>query len=181
MLKRILRRPKIVEKSSDKMKTAVVHATGPISRTAKSPDEALQELFAAVQDAQIYEDGMTFVDMVPKARAKALVKKYLAARHAPDFDLGRFVEDHFEELTNTNKNDYAPTEDTTTREHIRNLWPVLVRQNRKDRGSLIALPYKYIVPGGRFQCQFYWDSYFIMLGLAADSEWKMREGMVRNY
>ncbi len=181
MLERILRKPKIVEKGSDKMKTAVVHATGPLKPVMKSPDEALQELFAAVQDAQIYEDGMTFVDMVPKARAKALVKKYLDARHTADFNLGQFVDDHFEELVNVNAIDYAPSPETSTREHVRNLWPVLVRRNRKDRGSLIALPYKYIVPGGRFQCQFYWDSYFIMLGLAADNEWKMIEGMVRNY
>lgn len=181
MLKRVLRNTNIVKTSSDKIKTAVVHAAGPLKPAQKSPDEALQELFAAVQDAQIYEDGMTFVDMVPKARAKALVKKYLEARHAPDFNLGQFVDEHFEELANANNSDYTPSPDTSTREHIRNLWPVLVRRNRKDRGSLIALPYKYIVPGGRFQCQFYWDSYFIMLGLAADSEWKMIEGMVRNY
>jgi alpha,alpha-trehalase len=46
---------------------------------------------------------------------------------------------------------------------------------------LIALPHDYIVPGGRFSEQFYWDSYFIMLGLAADEEWELILGMVRNY
>jgi alpha,alpha-trehalase len=37
------------------------------------------------------------------------------------------------------------------------------------------------VPGGRFSEQFYWDSYFIMLGLAADKKWDMIEGMMKNY
>jgi alpha,alpha-trehalase len=37
------------------------------------------------------------------------------------------------------------------------------------------------VPGGRFSEQFYWDSYFIMLGLAVDNRWDMIEGMIKNY
>jgi alpha,alpha-trehalase len=45
----------------------------------------------------------------------------------------------------------------------------------------VALPHRYIVPGGRFDEQFYWDSYFIMLGLAADGEWDVIEGMLKNY
>jgi alpha,alpha-trehalase len=69
----------------------------------------------------------------------------------------------------------------TVSDHIAALWRHLERRNRRDRGSLIALPYAYIVPGGRFNEQFYWDSYFIMLGLAAENRWDMIEGMVKNY
>ena len=181
MLKHILRKPKIVEKSSDKMKTAVVHATGAISRTAKSPDEQLQELFAAVQQTQVFPDGKTFVDLVPKARAKAILKEYLLVRQDPTFNLSEFVNRHFYEFKPGSSYSYTPDEATTTREHITKLWPLLKRRNRKPRGSLVPVPHEYVVPGGRFSEQFYWDTYFIMLGLAADSEWKMIEGMMRNY
>ena len=34
-----------------------------------------------------------------------------------------------------------------------------------EGSSLLALPYSYIVPGGRFGEIYYWDSYFTMLGL----------------
>ena len=176
-----LRKPKIVEKSSDKMKTAVVHATGPISRVAKSPDEALGELFSVVQQQQIFPDGMTFIDMIPKERARVLAKKYLQVKDDPNFSLEAFVHQYFYEFTPEVAPAYIPDENTTLREHVTNLWPELTRRNRKNRGSLIALPHEYIVPGGRFTAQFYWDVYFIMLGLAADGKWKMIDGMVRNY
>lgn len=94
-----LRKPKIVEKSSDKMKTAVVHATGPISRVAKSPDEALGELFSVVQQQQIFPDGMTFIDMIPKERARVLAKKYLQVKDDPNFSLEAFVHQYFYEFT----------------------------------------------------------------------------------
>src|SRR4029078_12854694 len=31
--------------------------------------------------------------------------------------------------------------------------------------SRLALPHRYVVPGGRFNEIYYWDSYFTMLGL----------------
>ena len=34
--------------------------------------------------------------------------------------------------------------------------------------SLLPLPRPYVVPGGRFRELYYWDSYFTMLGLAAE-------------
>jgi alpha,alpha-trehalase len=53
--------------------------------------------------------------------------------------------------------------------HLRALWPVLTRAPPPDpssaRSSLIPLPERYVVPGGRFREVYYWDSYFTMLGL----------------
>jgi neutral trehalase len=34
------------------------------------------------------------------------------------------------------------------------------------------IPKPYVVPGGRFNEFFYWDSYFIMLGFRFPEEWK---------
>ena len=175
------KRQKIIKQSSDKVKTVVVQATGPVVRTGKSPDEMMGSFFDDVQNQRVYPDGKTFVDMVPRKRVKALAKEYNLARLDPEFDMNEFVNRHFYEFRTPKQNEYHPTHSTTTREHVTNLWPVLKRRNRKNRGSLIALPYEYIVPGGRFSEQFYWDSYFIMLGLAADQEWQLVHSMVRNY
>lgn len=182
MFRRIFRKkPKIVAKSTDKVKTAVVQTAGSIAPTSKSPDESMGTLFDDVQRKQIYADGKTFVDMIPRKRAKALAKEYIVQKSDPDFDLNEFVNRHFYEFRPTKHIEYAPSETTTAREHVANLWPVLRRRNRKNRGSLVAVPHEYIVPGGRFSEQFYWDSYFVMLGLAADGEWSTIAGMMRNY
>jgi len=65
-------------------------------------------------------------------------------------------------------------------EYINSSWSVLKYSETKDNGTLIALPNPYIIPGGRFQEQFYWDSYFIMLGLLADGYLDIAEGIVKN-
>lgn len=187
MLKKWLsRKPhKLVTKSTDSVKTAVktavVQTTGPLTRAGKSPDESLSVLFNEVQQRQVYPDGKKFADMVPRQRVRGLLRDYEAARVAPDFNLHEFVDKHFYEFASEHEAAYTPSENISTREHVRELWAHLRRRNRKDRGSLIALPHEYVVPGGRFSEQYYWDSYFVMLGLAADNQWSIIEGMMRNY
>lgn len=164
----------------DKIKSALVTTTGTLLRTRKSPDEALGELFAQVQKQRIYADGKMFVDLVPRGRVKQIQQEYNLQKHDPHFDLRDFVTRHFYQFS-PQKTDYVTDLTMTPREHITELWDVLERRNRRDRGSLVTLPYSYIVPGGRFSEQFYWDSYFIMLGLAADGKWSMIENMIKNY
>ncbi|USN97098.1 MAG: alpha,alpha-trehalase TreF [Candidatus Nomurabacteria bacterium] len=147
--------------------------------TKHSPDEALGDLFTDVQSRQVYDDGMTFVDLIPRERMQHIRKQYHIAKSDPDFDLHEFVTRHFYAYENSN-GEYHTNSSHTPREHIRELWKVLERRNRVDRGSLIAIPYTYVVPGGRFSAQFYWDSYFTMLGLAADGRWDMVENMIKN-
>ncbi len=165
-----------------KLKSALVATTGTLVRTSKSPDEGLGDLFAAVQKNRIYDDGKTFVDLVPRARMHSIQQEYVLAKDDPNFDLREFVSRHFYEFApHKAKEAFVTDPHRTISEHIHLLWDVLERRNRLNRGSLIALPHPYIVPGGRFSEQFYWDSYFIMLGLAADERWKMIEGMMKNY
>lgn len=164
----------------NKLKSTFVVTTGGLMPTSKSPDEALGQLFADVQNRQVYGDGKTFVDLIPRRRMKQIQQEYLVAKEDPNFDLRDFVSRHFYEFGGY-ETTYHTNSEMTPRQHIAELWHVLERKNRRDRGSLIALPYAYIVPGGRFSEQFYWDSYFIMLGLASDNRWDMIEGMVKNY
>ncbi|MGH8118679.1 MAG: trehalase family glycosidase [Rhodanobacteraceae bacterium] len=46
--------------------------------------------------------------------------------------------------------------------------------------GLLFLPDPYVVPGGRFNAMYGWDSYFIELGLLADHHEKLARGMVDN-
>jgi alpha,alpha-trehalase len=164
----------------DKIKSALVATAGALVPLSKSPDEALGELFSDVQKRQVYGDGKTFVDLIPRRRMKQIQQEYLIEKKDPEFDLRDFVSRHFYEFGGY-KTGYHTDPNMTVREHVTELWHVLERKNRRNRGSLIALPHAYIVPGGRFSEQFYWDSYFIMLGLAADERWDVIEGMIKNY
>ena len=47
--------------------------------------------------------------------------------------------------------------------------------------GLLYLPNKYVVPGGRFNEMYGWDSYFIILGLIRDGRVDLARGMVENF
>jgi len=47
--------------------------------------------------------------------------------------------------------------------------------------GLLYLPNPYIVPGGRFNEMYGWDSYFIILGLLRDGRTELARGMVENF
>ena len=47
--------------------------------------------------------------------------------------------------------------------------------------GLLYLPHPYVVPGGRFNEMYGWDSYFILLGLLHDHRNDLARGMVENF
>ncbi len=47
--------------------------------------------------------------------------------------------------------------------------------------GLLYLPNPYVVPGGRFNEMYGWDSYFIILGLLHDNHVHLARGMVENF
>lgn len=49
------------------------------------------------------------------------------------------------------------------------------------REGLLYLPNPYVVPGGRFNEMYGWDSYFIVLGLVEDGRTELARGMVENF
>lgn len=165
--------------SEDALKSALVNTAGALMLTKASPEEDLGELFDVVQQHQVYGDGKTFTDLIPKKRLKQIRREYLIEREDPNFDLHEFVGRHFYAFEHEAPK-YKSNKKHSPRQHIRELWSVLERKNRRDRGSLIAIPYPYVVPGGRFVEQYYWDSYFIMVGLANDDQWDRVEDMVKN-
>jgi len=65
-------------------------------------------------------------------------------------------------------------------------WDELVHHNAEDHGTLVGLPYPYIVPSSdpnayfHFEEQYYWDSYFTALGLNDVKHQSLVEGMLEN-
>jgi alpha,alpha-trehalase len=53
--------------------------------------------------------------------------------------------------------------------------------NKVDPAGLLYLPHKYVVPGGRFNEMYGWDSYFIIRGLLRDKRVELAQGMVENF
>lgn len=47
--------------------------------------------------------------------------------------------------------------------------------------GLLYLPHRYVVPGGRFNEMYGWDSYFILLGELADGRVDLARGTVENF
>ena len=139
-----------------------------------------QLLFDDVQMKQIFADGKTFVDCIPMFPVDVIEKKYLQQKEQPGFNLKNFILANFERpaapTAGYSSDSFSPVED-----NIEALWTVLTRQPDKGNGSLIPLPYPYIVPGGRFGEIYYWDSYFTMLGLAASGKFDMLENMIKNF
>jgi len=56
-----------------------------------------------------------------------------------------------------------------------------VRPEELKAPGLLYLPNPYVVPGGRFNEMYGWDSYFIVLGLEADHREDLAKGMVDNF
>ncbi|CAN5396515.1 alpha,alpha-trehalase [soil metagenome] len=168
--------------NKEMLKSSVVSSSARFTRPTKSPEDGLKDLFNDVQKQHIYIDSKTFLDLVPKARARQLNREYKLAKQDPNFNLSEFVRRHFYELSTViSRQPFEFNDAETITNHVSRLWTELERRNRRNRGSLIALPYPYVVPGGRFDEQYYWDSYFIMLGLATDNRWDAIESMVKNF
>jgi len=145
------------------------------------PDERYGDLFEAVQLAQIFPDGKTFVDCTPKITTDEIMAEYSTIKNDETFDLKSFVLKHFD-LPKQYTTDFKADTKIPVEQHIDGLWPILTRTpDQADNGSLIPLPHPYIVPGGRFGEIYYWDSYFTMLGLQASGRDDMVKNMIDNF
>src|SRR5436853_2461509 len=50
-----------------------------------------------------------------------------------------------------------------------------------NQQGLLYLPHPYVVPGGRFNEMYGWDSYFIQVGLLRDGEIELARDMIENF
>ncbi|MCP1117309.1 alpha,alpha-trehalase TreF [Robbsia andropogonis] len=148
-----------------------------VAADGRTPADRYQEMFVAIQQSRVFPDSKTFVDCQPLRDPQSIVARYRENHALPGFDLRAFVADHFitEPVHNSH---YVSDPAQPIGAHIDALWDVLTRtpDSHPANGSLLPVPFDYVVPGGRFGEMYYWDSYFTMLGMAESG----RHGLLRN-
>ena len=140
--------------------------------------EEIFDLFDAVQKSKIFEDQKDMADAIPMFSLSEINENYELEKDNEGFDLKEFVLKHFkfdQKTESIQERDNLPIN-----EHIEKLWDELTRTADVEKGTLLKLPKPYIVPGGRFNEFFYWDSYFVMLGLQVSGRIEMMKNIVDN-
>lgn len=133
--------------------------------------------FAARLDRLIADLQSTAESESRKLVALAAFTRQLEAELRP------FIERHFE-LPRQDSDSLGQTAHSME-DHIERMWNWLERRpgriaTEAERGTLFALPHPYIVPGGRYVEMFYWDSFFIAVGLMASGRTAMFKHLVDN-
>ncbi|KFF10203.1 trehalase [Chryseobacterium soli] len=138
----------------------------------------IQSLFDDVQRSKIFSDQKMMTDAVPLFPIAEINAKYEKEKETDGFNLKDFVLKNFDFLgakISIQREKQLPID-----QHIEKLWDELTRTAYEEKGTLLKLPKPYIVPGGRFNEFFYWDSYFIMLGLQVSGRVEMMENIIEN-
>ena len=144
-------------------------------------------ILAAVQQAGLFDDSKDFVDsplLVSPDECWARWNKLVPSREE---DLRAFVNETFgapgHDLEAWTPTDYqasplllARLPAGTIRDWaaaLNDLWPKLGRRlsnttlAHPERTTLLPVRHGFIIPGGRFRESYYWDSYWVVLGLLA--------------
>ncbi len=149
-----------------------------------TPLEVYGDLFIEMNKQHIVKDQKILADAKPKYPSHEIVLKYTNHKDDEHFDLKQFFYDNFE-VDEDKTASFHSNKKNSTQEHIERLWPYLERpgesENKLEGYSLIPLHHDYIVPGGRFNEIYYWDSYFTMLGLSVTGKIDRIRGMVQNF
>ena len=136
------------------------------------------DLFDAVQKCKIFEDQKVMADAIPLSPISEINQYFNTEKDQSGFDLKDFILRHFDfdqPAQAISRSQTLPID-----EHIEKLWDELTRTADVEKGTLLKLPKPYLVPGGRFNEFFYWDSYFVMLGLQVSGRIEMMENIVEN-
>jgi len=156
----------------------------------EAPQILFQDLYSAVQSAQLFADSKTFADANPKFAPEEILARYREAKPVSPQALKSFIAANFSMPGDAaTPADSTPAAANSTNErasitrHIDSLWDQLTRSTKTAPrySSLLSLPEPYVVPGGRFREMYYWDSYFTMLGFAESGRQDLTEHMVRNF
>ena len=149
-------------------------------RNADPPELLYQELFSAVAE-QWPADSRTLATAIPLEPPAEILAHYRAEKPATPEALQAFVAAYFRQPEEAAA---APVQaGLPLAAHIDALWDLLTRhaETVPDYGSLLPLPYPYVVPGGRFVELYYWDSYFTLLGLQSSGRTGLAQGMVDDF
>lgn len=143
------------------------------------PSEIFGDLFALFCETCGDPDVKRFADAVPLREPGSILESFRDLRPESATGLLDFVTQHFS-LPSFNQPGLTPS-DLSMADHLAAHWPALTRvaSTAPDYSSLIPLPHRFIVPGGRFRECYYWDTYFTLLGLEPDNV-SLRDECVAN-
>ena len=130
-----------------------------MSQIKPTPLQQFGELFEALHQSGLWPDGKVLSDSVPKSDPESILETFREERGNPDFDLENFFETQFD-YPSSPTSGFEADPSRPVEEHIELLWEILQRKADEDvpGSSLLPLPHPYIVPGGRFNEIYYWDS-----------------------
>uniref|UniRef100_A0A0A9Y0X3 Trehalase n=1 Tax=Lygus hesperus TaxID=30085 RepID=A0A0A9Y0X3_LYGHE len=162
----------------------------------------------AVQMSNVFPDCKTFVDMNVKTSIPAIhdAWKTIAAQYGDQpvatKTILKFLQDHFETVEGDSQlekwvpTDWKPNpkilekvEDPEYKyfaKELNLLWLKLGRkmnakvQTESNKTTLLYVPHGFIIPGGRFRELYYWDTYFILLGLLVCDMFETAKGIIEN-
>lgn len=183
---------------------ATVVAGDDLPPSCSKPVYCDSKLLHHIQTANLYPDSKTFVDMhmrqSPEETLNAFDGLLNSTNNNPTKEqLQAFVDENFvaeNDLENWSPPDYtenpkfvAAIKDEELKQFakgINEIWPTLGRRvkahifEEPDRTSFIPIKNGFIVPGGRFQEIYYWDTYWIIEGLLICEMKDTARGMIEN-
>ncbi|MBP8155443.1 MAG: trehalase [Leadbetterella sp.] len=141
-----------------------------------------KKLFEAVQLSRLFEDSKSFPDMVATRNIEDISSDFEKKKTEPSFDLEKFISKNFRSVIPKNET-FVTQHIGDPEQHIINLWDHLTKKTEPENlnSTYISLPNDFVVPGGRFQETYYWDSYFTMLGLIISKKNDLVLGMIKNF
>jgi alpha,alpha-trehalase len=157
---------------------AAISAATPVTQP---PSLVLGDLFEAVAMSGHFADSKQWADAVPRRSPAEILQRSRGLDTGSSSALKAFLEENFA-LNPAGASLREPTPGLPLPEHISELWALLTRQtvDPPPYSSYLPLPHPYVVPGGRFQEVYYWDSYFTMLGFGP-AQAELKRNMVRNF
>lgn len=179
----------------------------PLHPTCPSDIYCHGPLLHTIQMAKIYTDSKTFVDMKMKLTPNETMQKFdlfmldFKETQPTREQVKKFVELNFDpagqEFEDWDPEDWIPhpkfldnIKDKTFRDwgkKLNDIWKILGRKMKEDvkkhehHYSIIWVPHPVIVPGGRFREFYYWDSYWIIIGLLLSEMHHTTKGMLENF
>jgi len=159
------------------------------------------EILKTFQEARLFSDSKTFVDMPLLKTPDEIIKLFEAiSNKSSQQELISFLKKYFgeigSEIVEAELSDWKENikilnsiEDENLKSWIKDLnnkWKNLARTFQhescgKDCYSSLWVPNAFILAGGRFREYYYWDSYFILEGLLISEMFETAKGMIDNF
>ncbi|KAI9066018.1 glycoside hydrolase family 37 protein [Trametes sanguinea] len=167
------------------------------------------ELLQAVNLAQPYSDAKTIVDKPTSKKAQQVLADFSALQNGTITEgaIVNFLDNDFRgeglelqavEMANFNAqpaflNNVSDPLVKAFSQTVHGFWTQLIRQTNSSalcpegtedgpcESSLIPLNHTFVVPGGRFREQYYWDSYWIVQGLLESELFDIANDTLQNF